>query len=58
MKNKLTKIKNNKVITYSNACTVYSYKGWAKWCSNNVINKKYIIPLERRIIDGKVFQCK
>ena len=33
-------------ISYSDWCSINSYKGWLKWCNGYGLYKKYIYPLE------------
>lgn len=39
------KIKNNKKITYSDFCSINSYKGWLKHCNSYRLTQKYLIPI-------------
>lgn len=44
-----------KPITYSDFCSLNSYKGWIKWADAYNLYKKYIYPIEQ-IIEGKEVQ--
>ncbi len=50
MKRKLRKIYskciNGGKITYSEWCSINSYKGWLKWCNSYNLYKKWLKPLE------------
>jgi retron-type reverse transcriptase len=40
------KVLDGKEMTYSEWCSINSYKGWIKWCDGYNLYKKYIKPLE------------
>lgn len=41
-----TKLDSGGNLTYSDWCSINSYKGWLKWCNSYNLYKKYIKPLE------------
>ena len=49
-KKKMRKIKkkldNGGELTYSEWCSINSYKGWIKWCNGYNLMRKYIKPVE------------
>lgn len=48
-KRKMRKINKYKTLSYSNICTINSYKGWLKWADCNRLEKKYIGVLSSKI---------
>lgn len=46
MRNIMKKLKNGGKLTYSDYCSINSYKGWLKWCNGYNLYKKWIKPLE------------
>ena len=40
------KLNNGGRLTYSDFCSINSYKGWVKWCNGYNLYKTYIKPLE------------
>lgn len=46
MRNIMMKLKNGGKLTYSDYCSINSYKGWLKWCNGYNLYKKWIKPLE------------
>lgn len=47
MRNIMKKLKKNGgKLTYSEYCSINSYKGWLKWCNGYNLYKKWIKPLE------------
>ncbi len=42
----LKKLKSGGELTYSEWCSVNSYRGWTMWCNGYNLTKKYIKPLE------------
>ena len=36
-----------KELTYSEWCSINSYKGWLKWCDSYRLQQKYLKPLEK-----------
>lgn len=50
LRKKLTLIKmrceKGEQLTYSEWCSINSYKGWVMWCNGHNLTKKYIIPLQ------------
>lgn len=46
MRNIMKKLQNGKQLTYSEWCSINSYKGWAMWCNGYNLTKKWIEPLE------------
>ena len=40
------KLNNGGRLTYSDYCSINSYKGWIKWCNGYNLYKKWIKPLE------------
>jgi len=50
MRNIQYNINNNKPFTYTDYCSINSYKGWLKWCSGRNLYNKWI-----KIYDKKIF---
>ena len=48
LKKKMKRLQNYERLTFSQHCSVQSYKGWIKWCNSYNLYKKYIKPLEGR----------
>lgn len=46
MRNIMKKLRNGGKLTYSDYCSINSYKGWLKWCNGYNLYKKWIKPLE------------
>lgn len=46
MRNIMKKLRNGGKLTYSDYCSINSYKGWLKWCNGYNLYKKWIEPLE------------
>lgn len=46
MKNIMKKLENRGQLTYSEWCSINSYKGWLQWCNGYNLYKKWIEPLE------------
>lgn len=46
MRRILKKCRNGKEMSYSEWCSINSYKGWLKWCNGHNLYKKYVEPLE------------
>lgn len=42
----MKKLRNGGKLTYSDYCSINSYKGWLKWCNGYNLYKKWIKPLE------------
>ncbi|MGL6100371.1 MAG: RNA-directed DNA polymerase [Fusobacteriaceae bacterium] len=49
-KKKIKKIKNKETLSYSDVCSLNSYRGWMKYCNSFRLTEKYIYPL-----DGKEY---
>ena len=45
MRNILNKCKSGKEMSYSEWCSISSYKGWVMYCNGFNLTKKYINPL-------------
>lgn len=45
MKGKCRKMNKKRNLSFSEFCTVNSYKGWLKWCNSHNLSLKYIVPL-------------
>ena len=41
----MIKIKKKGFITYSDNCTIQSYKGWLGWCNSYRLQNKYLKEL-------------
>ena len=48
MKEKCRKMNKKRNLSFSEFCTVNSYKGWLKWCNSHNLSLKYIVPLMRK----------
>ena len=46
MRNIMKKLRNGGKLTYSDYCSINSYKGWLKWCNGYNLYTKWIKPLE------------
>jgi len=46
MRNIMKKLDKGGKLTYSDFCSINSYKGWIKWCNGYNLYKKWIKPLE------------
>lgn len=46
MRNIMKKLSRGGKLTYSDFCSINSYKGWTKWCNGYNFYKKWIKPLE------------
>lgn len=42
----LKKCKQGEMLSYSDWCSINSYKGWIMWCNGHNLTEKYIKPLE------------
>ncbi len=70
MRNIMRKLENGGRLTYSEWCSINSYKGWIKWCNGYNLYNKWIEPLEpycekyyKEVIKtdksiGKIIDCK
>ncbi|MFY9378209.1 MAG: RNA-directed DNA polymerase [Peptococcia bacterium] len=63
MRNIMKKLRNGGKLTYSDYCSINSYKGWLKWCNGYNLYTKWIKPLEpycdkyyREVIKGENLQ--
>lgn len=54
MRNIMKKLRNGGKLTYSDYCSINSYKGWLKWCNGYNLYKKWIEPLENEC--GKYYK--
>lgn len=46
MRDIMKKLENGGQLTYSEWCSINSYKGWLKWCNGHNLYEKWIEPLE------------
>jgi RNA-directed DNA polymerase len=46
MRKVLSKVKSGQQMSYSDWCSINSYKGWVMWCDGYNLTKKYIVPIE------------
>lgn len=46
MRNIMKKLDKGGKLTYSDFCSINSYKGWIKWCNGYNLYKKWLKPLE------------
>jgi hypothetical protein len=46
MRDILSRCRAGMGMTYSEYCSINSYKGWIKWCDNKELIEKYVVPLE------------
>ncbi len=46
MRDILIRCRTGMGMTYSEYCSINSYKGWIKWCDNGELIERYIAPLE------------
>lgn len=52
------KIKSGKEMSYSDWCSMYSYKGWLEWCNGYRLYLKYIDPIIDEFIDYYIKNIK
>jgi RNA-directed DNA polymerase len=46
MRNILAKVESGQQMSYSDWCSINSYKGWLMWCDGYNLTQKYIAPLK------------
>ncbi|MGL5904950.1 MAG: RNA-directed DNA polymerase, partial [Cetobacterium sp.] len=46
LKRKISKIKNKRVLSFTDVCSLNSYLGWTKHCDSYRFNQKYFEPLQ------------
>lgn len=46
LKRKISRIKNKRILSFTDVCTLNSYLGWTKHCDSYRFNQKYFEPLQ------------